>query len=104
MNEKNRTEERIPLQKECILINESGLIKAQIINISRKGLRVNTDSKLPFKNGCELGVLIERMELPMAKLMWTEKDFNNTTTLELKFRLPFPDFKHKYFAPNYLSP
>ncbi len=55
-----------------------------------------TDSTLPLKNGCELGVLIERMELPQAKLMWTQ--MNDTTILGLKFNLPFPDFKHKYFT------
>ena len=95
MIQNNRTEERRPLQEECILVNEFGLIEAQTIDISKKGLRVKTDSALPFKNGCELGVLIDRMELPQAKLMWTKKD-NNTTRLGLKFQLPFPDFKHKY--------
>ncbi len=96
MNLNNRTEKRRPLQKECILVNESGLIETQTIDISKNGLRVMTDSTLPLKNGCELGVLIERMELPQAKLMWTQR--NDTTILGLKFNLPFPDFKHKYFT------
>jgi len=98
MGQDNRTEERRPLQKECILVNEFGLIEAQTVDISGMGLRVKTDSTLPFKNGCELGVLIQRMELPQAKLMWTKKDFNNTTRLGLKFQLPFPGFKHKYLT------
>ncbi len=98
MEQNNRTEERRPLQKECVLVNEFGLIEAQTVDISRRGLSVKTDSTLPFKNGCELGVLIQRMELPQAKLMWTKNDFNNTTRLGLKFQLPFPDFKHKYFT------
>ncbi len=86
MEQNNRTEERRPLQKECILVNEFGLIEAQTVDISKMGLGLKTDSTLPFKfkNG-ELDVFILRMDFPPAKLMWTKKDINNTTRLGLKF-------------------
>jgi hypothetical protein len=86
------------IQGKCILSNRSDWIETQTVDISIMGLVVKTDRPLPFKNGCELGVLIQRMELPQAKLMWTKKDFNNTTRLGLKFQLPFPGFKHKYLT------
>jgi len=103
MNQNNRTEERRPLQKECIIEciigNQFSWIEAQTVDISRMGLRVKTERTLPFKNGCELSVLIPSMDnLPQGKLMWTKKGFNKTTRLGLKFQLPFPDFKHKYFT------
>jgi len=101
MNQNNRTEERRPLRKECIIEciigNQFSWIEAQTVDISRMGLRIKTDRTLPFKNGCELSILIQRMEPPQGKLMWTKKDFNNSTRLGLKFQLPFPDFTHKYF-------
>jgi hypothetical protein len=95
MNQNNRTDKRLRLQKECILVNELGLIETQTVDVSKMGLGLKTDSTLPFtfKNGCELGVLIPSMDnLPPAKLMWTMKDFNNTTRLGLEFQLPFPHF------------
>ncbi len=82
-----RTAKRLPWQKECILFNQFGLIKAQTVYMSRKGLRVKTDSALPlkFKNGCKLTVLISGMDLPQAELIWTMQSLNNTTRLGLKF-------------------
>ena len=80
-----RAAKRLPWQKECILFNQFGLIKGQTFYMSRKGLRVKTDSTLPFKNGCKLTVLISGMELPQAKLIWTKKGSNNETRLGLKF-------------------
>jgi hypothetical protein len=94
----NRTDKRLPLQKECILGNQFGLIETQTVDMSKMGLGVKADRTLPFKNGCELTIFISGMNLPQAKLMWTKKDFNNTTRLGLKFQLPFPDIKHKYFT------
>ena len=86
MNQNYRADKRLPLQKECILVNQVGLLETQTVDISKMGLGVKTDSPLPFKNGCELGVLIPSMgNLPHVKLMWTKKDFNNTTRLGLKF-------------------
>ena len=85
MNQNNRTDKRIPLQKECILGDQFSWIETQTIDVSKNGIGVKTDKTLPFKNGCELTVFILSMELPQAKLMWTKKDFNNTTKLGLKF-------------------
>ena len=47
-----RTEERLPLQKECLLVNSSGSIEAQTVDMSKMGLGVKTDRTLLFKNGC----------------------------------------------------
>ena len=88
MNQYNRTEERLPFQKECTLANRSGSIETQTVDMSEIGLRVKTDRTLPFKNGCELAVVIPSMDITfLAELMWTKKDFNNTTSLGLKFLL-----------------
>ena len=87
MNQNNRADKRIPFQKECILVNQFGLIETQTVDRSKMGLGLKIDSTLPFKNGCELGVFIPGMNLPQGKLMWTKKDFNNTTRLGLKFLL-----------------
>jgi len=92
MNQNNRVEERLPSQKKCLLVNELGHIEAQTVDMSKMGLRVKTDSTLPFKfknGGCELAVFIQSMgDLPQAKIMWVKKDFNNTTRLGLKFLRP----------------
>jgi hypothetical protein len=85
MNQNNRTDKRIPFQKECILVNQFGLIETQAVDMSKIGLGLRTNSTLPFKNGGELAVFILGKDLPPAKLMWTKKDFNNTTRLGLKF-------------------
>ena len=88
MNQNNRVDKRLPLQKECILVNQFGLLETQTVDISKMGLGVKTDRTLPFISGCELGVFIPSMDNPpQAKLMWTKKDFNNTTRLGLKFLL-----------------
>ncbi len=81
-----RIDERIPFQKECILVNQFGLIETQTVDRSKIGLGVKTNSTLPleFKNGCELAVFIQGEDLPPAELMWTKKD-NNMTRLGLKF-------------------
>ena len=96
MNQNNRAEERLPLQKKCLLVNELGSIEAQIVDMSKMGLRVKTDSTLPFKfknGGCELAVFIQSMgDLPKAKIMWVKKDFNNRTILGLKFLRPLKMF------------
>ena len=86
MNQNNRTDKRRPWQKECILVNQFGLIEAQIINLSKMGLGVKTDRTLPikFKNDCELAVFIPSQKLSQAKLMWAKKGINNTTKLGLK--------------------
>ncbi len=84
----NRTKERLPLQKKCTLVNSFGFIETQTIDISKIGLGVKTDRTLPLKlkNGCELMVFIQSMDkLYQAELMWTKKDFNNTTRLGLNF-------------------
>ena len=47
-----RTDKRIPLQKECILLNQLGSIETQTVDISKMGLGVKTDRTMPFKNGC----------------------------------------------------
>ncbi len=85
MNKNNRIEERRPFQKECILVNQFGLIEMQTVDRSKMGLGLKIDSTLPFKNGCELAVFIPGMDLPQGKLIWTKKDFNNTIRLGLKF-------------------
>ncbi len=86
MNENNRTEERRPFQKKCILGNYYGSIKTQIVDISKMGLGVKIDSTLQFKNGCKLAVFIPSIsEISLADLMWIKKDINNTTRLGLKF-------------------
>ncbi len=91
-----RTDKRILLQKECLLVNRSGSIEAQTVNMSKMGMVVKIDRILPFKIGSELTVSFPSMgnHLAKAKSIWTKKDSNNTTTLGLKFQLPFPDFKH----------
>ena len=87
MNQNNRIYIRLPWQKECILINQFGLIETQTVDRSKIGLGVKTNSTLPlkFNIGCDLGVFILSFVLPQAKLMWKKKDFNNTTRLGLKF-------------------
>ncbi len=86
MNQKNRTEKRLPLQKKCILLNQFDWIATQTVNISKMGLGLKTDRTLTFKNGCELTVFLPNLDnFPPAKLMWTKKDLNNTTRLGLKF-------------------
>ena len=83
MNQNNRTEKRLYLQKECVLLNGFGLIVTQTVNMSKIGLGVKTDKILPFKNGCELTVYVPFQKFSRAKVMWTKKD--NTTRLGLKF-------------------
>ena len=85
MNEKNRIEERLPLQKENILFAQFGLIQAEVVDMSKMGLGVTTDRTMPFKNGCNLTVFISGIKLPQAKLMWTKNGSNNETRLGLKF-------------------
>jgi hypothetical protein len=86
MNQNNRTDKRLPLQKKCILLNQFGLLETQTVDISKMGLGVKTDSTLPFKNGCELTVFLPSLDnFPPAKLVWTKEDFSNTTRLGLKF-------------------
>ena len=85
MNQNNRTEKRLYLQKECVLLNGFGLIVTQTINMSKIGLGVKTDKTLPFKNGCELAVFIPNQNISHAKLIWTKKDSNNKISLGLKF-------------------
>ena len=85
MEQNNRTEERRPLQKECILYNRFGFIKTQTVDRSKMGLGVKTNRTLPFKNGSELTAVIPGVGIfPQAKLMWTKKDFNNAVRLGLK--------------------
>ncbi len=84
MNQYNRTDDRLLLQKECILANRSGSIETQTVDMSEIVLRVKTDRILPFKIGCELAVVIPSMDITfLAELMWTKKD-KNTTRLGLK--------------------
>jgi len=91
MNQNNRTDKRfnhrMDIPGECILANQSDSIETQTVDISLMGLGIKTDSTLPFKfkNGCELTVFISGKEFPLAELMWTKKDFNNTNRLGLKF-------------------
>jgi hypothetical protein len=85
MNQNNRADKRLPLQKECTLVNQFGFIVAQTVDRSKNGLGLKTDRTLPFKNGCELTVFMSRMKLPQAKIMWIKKDFKNTIRLGLKF-------------------
>jgi len=87
MNQKDRTDKRLPWQKKCLLVNELGLIEAQTVDKSKMGLGIKTDRTLPLKitNGGGLTVFISGMKLPQAELMWEKKDFNNTTRLGLKF-------------------
>ena len=88
MNQNNRTEERLPFKKGCILANCFGSIKTQIVDMSRMGLKVKTDSTLPFKfiSAGEMAVFIPSIsETSLAKLMWAKKDSINTTRLGLKF-------------------
>ena len=86
MNKNNKTDKKMPLQKECILVNRFGSIEAQIVDVSIMGLGVKTDKTLPFKSGSGLDVFISGMpKFPQAKLMWTKKDSNNTTRLGLNF-------------------
>jgi hypothetical protein len=85
MNQYNRTEERLPFQKECTLANRSGSIETQTVDMSEIGLRVKTDRTLPFKIGSELAVFIPSMDITfLAELMWTKKDSDNATKLGLK--------------------
>ncbi len=81
-----RINARLPLQKECILINPFGSIETQTADISKMGLGVKTDRTSPFRNGCELAVFIPITDkLYNAKLIWTKKDVeNNATRLGLK--------------------
>ena len=74
-------------KKECALFNQSGIIKAQTVEMSKMGLQVKTGSTLPFnfKNGCKLTISIPDMELPQAELIWTMKAINNINRLGLKF-------------------
>ena len=71
---------------KCILVNHSDSIEAQIVDISIIGLGVEIDSTLPFKIGDELTVSVPdlRNYFSKAKLIYTEKDFNNMTRLGLK--------------------
>ncbi len=85
MNQNNRTEKRMPLQKECIAVSRFCFIEMKIVDKSKMGLGLKTDKELPFKIGCTIDTLISDMELPQAKLVWTKKDFNNITRLGLKF-------------------
>ena len=87
MNE--RTTKRLPWQKECILFNQSGLIKTETVDISLKGLGVKTESALPvnFINGCKLTALVSGVEFTETEIIWTNKKSNYTTGIGLKFQL-----------------
>ncbi len=85
MRKNNRTKERRPFQKECILVSEIGLIKAQTVDMSKSGLGIRTNRTFPFKIGYELTVFITSMKVYLAKLIWMEKDIDKTTRLGLEF-------------------
>ncbi len=86
MNQTNRTDKRLPLQKKCILLNQFGCIELQTVDISKMGLGVKTCETLPFKNGCELTVFLPSLDnFPPAKLIWSKKDYKNTIKLGLNF-------------------
>ena len=89
MNQNIMTDKRINyrtvIQEKCILVNGYDSIETQTVDISLMGLGVKIDSTLQLKDGCELSVFIPGMGLPHAKLIWTNKDINNTTRLGLKF-------------------
>ena len=86
MNQNNRAEYRLSIHYECILVNPYGLIETQSIDMSIIGLGVETDRTLPYiKNGCVLAAFVERLGFYEVKLIWTKKDFKNTTRLGLKF-------------------
>ena len=90
MYKKNRIEERLPLQKGCIIANRSGSMETQTVDMSIMGLGVKIDSTLQFKNGCKLDVFIPSIgRNSLAKLMWIKKDSNNTTRLGLKYILAY---------------
>ena len=82
-----RINDRIGIQKECILVNGFGLVEAETIDISKNGIGLKSSNTMPFKIGSELTVSIPGMGnyLAKAKLLWTKKDSNNMTRLGLKF-------------------
>ncbi len=86
MKKNIRTKKRMPFQKECILFNRFGLIKALTVDRSPIRLEVITEYPLPSKinKGCELTISDSGENFPRAKLMWTRK-YNKTTRLGLKF-------------------
>ena len=85
MNKNNRTEKRKSWRKECLLVNELGLVETQTVDRSKMGLGLKADRTLPFKIGCELEVFIPSMDnFHHAKIMWTKKDFDSTR-VGLKF-------------------
>ncbi len=88
------------LMRDCTLANrsesleaQSELIEAQIVDISIIGLGVEIVSALPFKIGDELTVSVPdlRNYFSKAKLIYIEKDFDNTTRLGLKL---YTSLKH----------
>ena len=86
MNQNNRTDKRLPLQKKCILLNQFGCIELQTVDISKMGLGVKTGKTLPFKNDSEVTVFLPSLDnFPPAKLIWSKKDYKNTIKLGLSF-------------------
>ena len=86
MNQKNRTDKRMSWQKECILYNRFGYFKIQTVDMSKMGLGLKANRKLPFKNDCELTVVIPSVGIfPQSKLIWSKQDVKiNVTRLGLK--------------------
>ncbi len=97
MNKNNRSDVRIDqrmgIKVDCTLVNHSGSIRAQTINVSIMGLGIETDGTTPFRIGDELTACVP--DLPYfsskVKLIWTKKNFNNKTRLGLKL---FSDLLH----------
>ncbi len=78
MSEK-RTTSRQPFQKECILINHFGSIKAQTVDISKWGMGVLVSGQMPIEKDGILFVDIKSLNYSShAEVCWTKKDNDST--------------------------
>ena len=87
MNQKDRTDKRLPFQQDCILSNGFGEIKCKTVDVSNIGVGVLINGTVPFKNGDSLLVDIESIFYrSLANIQWIKEDVNNKSVkVGLKF-------------------
>ena len=81
----NMAHNRLPFQKEYILLNGFGVIKGAIkcktVNMSEIGAELRIDKIFPYKKGDNLRIYDMNMRnYSQAQVRWAKQDFNNNVT------------------------
>ena len=80
-----RTHDRLPFQKECVLLNRFGSIKEvtkrKTVNVSEMGAELRMDKIFPYKKGDKLRIYnMDSRNYSQAQVQWAKKNFNNNVT------------------------